>query len=268
MSVNKLKAFAASALLCGLCYLAPGLAQSVRGTEQPSVISPSSPAYPPLAVVTGTRGNVVVQVDVEPDGSVSSARTLEGHPLLRKAAEDAALRWRFNAASISTVRPARLEFVFDILLDESTVTADDSRFVPPNRLALVHKIATISALPRVGGRIPDETCPRHGVDLQLDVVPILYGLPESEIRYANVDLVRIVLRAWQALRHRETYFEAERQRFPNSHMHAYGGCIVGSERKAEVLYCRKCRAIEARWRKSHPNRGPAFAAVISPGNSQ
>jgi hypothetical protein len=98
----------------------------------------------------------------------------------------------------------------------------------------------------------------------LDIVPILYGLPPSDVRYLNVDVVGLLHNLWERLKHRETYYEAVK-RFPESNSIVGGGCMVGYETKAEVLYCQSCRAIELKWRKRHPNRGPEIVAVISSG---
>ena len=59
--------------------------------------------YPKLAKETGTRGPVVVEVVVDQAGSVLSARALSGHPLLRKAAEDAARGWKWNPTRLNGV---------------------------------------------------------------------------------------------------------------------------------------------------------------------
>ena len=252
-----------------LGQVAPALAESVSdGMEQVPVVSANAPKYPPLAVATLTKGNVLVEVTIDPDGKVVSAKAVEGHPLLRNSAEAAAALWRFQANYSSTItRHARLVFVFDIVFVESVETRDDGVFVQPSRFQLTREIATIAPLPRVAGRLQEERCHLHTEELKLGVVPILYGLPGAEIGYNNVDVVSFVHNVLKKLTHRETYFKAEREKFPNSHNHTYGGCIVGYERKAEVLYCRRCREVEAKWRKKHPNRGPEIVAVISGGKS-
>ncbi len=49
------------------------------------------PVYPPLAMAARIKGSVVVEVTVDEEGDVLTVRTLEGHPLLKAAAEKAAL---------------------------------------------------------------------------------------------------------------------------------------------------------------------------------
>jgi len=50
----------------------------------------SRPIYPPMAKQIGASGEVRVQVAVDGNGNVISARAVSGHPLLRAAAESAA----------------------------------------------------------------------------------------------------------------------------------------------------------------------------------
>ena len=53
------------------------------------------PIYPPVAKAAKAEGRVVVEVVVNESGQVESANAVEGHPLLRQAAVDAARQWEF-----------------------------------------------------------------------------------------------------------------------------------------------------------------------------
>ena len=55
------------------------------------------PVYPPLAKQVGAAGQVRVQVSVDANGNVVSARAVSGHPLLRSAAENAARQTKMRA---------------------------------------------------------------------------------------------------------------------------------------------------------------------------
>ncbi len=59
------------------------------------------PIYPPMAKQIGASGQVRVQVSVDGNGNVVSARAISGHPLLRSAAENAARqsKMRIDAAN-------------------------------------------------------------------------------------------------------------------------------------------------------------------------
>jgi len=52
--------------------------------------------YPRMAKAAKVEGTVIVEVQVGGDGRVQTARSIAGHPLLRMAAEKAALQWTFE----------------------------------------------------------------------------------------------------------------------------------------------------------------------------
>jgi TonB family protein len=56
----------------------------------------TEPQYPPAALASHRAGNVVLEVQVAEDGSVSSIRTLSGDPLLAAAATEAVRNWRYQ----------------------------------------------------------------------------------------------------------------------------------------------------------------------------
>lgn len=61
------------------------------------------PEKPPIARVARTAGKVTVAVFVGEDGNVISARAVEGHPLLRSAAVQAAISVKFEPLNVSGV---------------------------------------------------------------------------------------------------------------------------------------------------------------------
>ena len=102
--MNRLFAIA----LMAACLSGTTFAQS-SGTESPGVEFAVAPVFPPIAVAANVSGEVLVEVEVNERGEVRSARSAGGHPLLRKASEDAASRWRFMpSASGEKNRVARL----------------------------------------------------------------------------------------------------------------------------------------------------------------
>jgi len=60
------------------------------------LLSRTEPQYPPEALASHLAGNVVLEVAVNEDGSVSNIRTLSGDPLLAAAAADAVRNWRYQ----------------------------------------------------------------------------------------------------------------------------------------------------------------------------
>ncbi len=60
------------------------------------LLSHAQPQYPPEALAAHLAGNVVLEVEVAEDGSVSQIRTLSGDPLLAAAATEAVRTWRYE----------------------------------------------------------------------------------------------------------------------------------------------------------------------------
>lgn len=64
-------------------------------------ISKPVPPYPQEAKEARASGAVTVQIVVDEEGTVASATAMSGHPLLRAAAEQAALQARFAPTRLS-----------------------------------------------------------------------------------------------------------------------------------------------------------------------
>ncbi|MGH7784147.1 MAG: energy transducer TonB, partial [Candidatus Binatia bacterium] len=56
------------------------------------------PVYSDVARKANIEGKVVVDVTLDPEGNVTSAKAENGHPFLRQAAEEAAKRSKFKPA--------------------------------------------------------------------------------------------------------------------------------------------------------------------------
>jgi protein TonB len=61
------------------------------------------PPYPAAARALGVEGAVSVQVTIDESGNVISAKAVNGHPLLRKVSETAAMSARFGPTFLSEV---------------------------------------------------------------------------------------------------------------------------------------------------------------------
>lgn len=92
--------------------------EPVRVTEQyllSKVLRRAEPIYPLYAALSNTGGKVVVQVVVDVDGSVVSAKAVSGPEILQKPAVDAARKWQFQPKSagelqVKVVGPITFEF--------------------------------------------------------------------------------------------------------------------------------------------------------------
>ena len=171
------------------------IAQTLQ-VEELAVVATAAPVYPPIARAANAQGEVTVSISVNAQGDVVAAQALEGHALLRKAAESAAPKWKFNSLSQkSNTRVGQIIFSFMLKYEEAVEVKDDVIFTPPGHLEFVHKIPIIIPIQKIDGRIPEEYCSLHGEIMRLGVANIHYGLPVVEIGYPN-DLVHI----WQNIR--------------------------------------------------------------------
>jgi protein TonB len=80
---------------------APPRAPISGGVLNGKAISLPKPAYPPIARQAHASGTVVVQVTIDENGNVISARAVSGHPLLQAVAVGAARGARFSPTKLS-----------------------------------------------------------------------------------------------------------------------------------------------------------------------
>lgn len=73
------------------------------GAVNGKAVSLPKPAYPETARAIRAEGAVQIQITIDKDGSVISAKAVGGHPLLRAAAENAARRAKFSPTKLSNV---------------------------------------------------------------------------------------------------------------------------------------------------------------------
>src|SRR5688500_18226330 len=71
------------------------------GVLNGKAISLPKPAYPPIARQAHASGTVVVQVTIDENGNVISARAVSGHPLLQAVSVSAARNARFSPTKLS-----------------------------------------------------------------------------------------------------------------------------------------------------------------------
>jgi TonB family protein len=72
-----------------------------RGVLNDHATSMPKPVYPPEARQANITGSVTVQVTIDEAGDVISAKAVSGHPMLRDAAVDAALKAKFKPLQLS-----------------------------------------------------------------------------------------------------------------------------------------------------------------------
>jgi len=103
--------------------------------DQPLVVQAVAPAYPPIAATAGAAGTVVIEVRLKADGSVSSARVVNGIGVLAAAATNSARRWTFvGTDEQNNPRVVRLMFVFRIMPRDTPKDELLPIFMPPYKV--------------------------------------------------------------------------------------------------------------------------------------
>ena len=72
-----------------------------KGVVNGSAINLPKPEFPAVAKEVNASGVVNVQVLIDEEGNVVSAKAVSGHPLLRQASEQAALGAKFKSTLLS-----------------------------------------------------------------------------------------------------------------------------------------------------------------------
>ncbi|WP_369978535.1 energy transducer TonB [Xanthomonas bundabergensis] len=87
-------------------------ATATAGTQTLRAISTPAPRYPPEALRSGTAGEVLVEITVGTDGSVTNARVLRATParVFDREALNATKRWRFEPVSAPVTTRRTLAF--------------------------------------------------------------------------------------------------------------------------------------------------------------
>jgi TonB family protein len=109
------------------------IAQS-NSSDSPMVISAVAPIYPPIARQARAASDTTVEIEIDREGKVTSAKSKGGHPLFRTVAEEAARRWVFSAASTDTKRKVPLTLSFRILPPKTPVYEATSVYYPPYKI--------------------------------------------------------------------------------------------------------------------------------------
>jgi len=134
-------------ILCTSILLLAPVTATEKVHSGPELMKAVAPVYPLVAIAAGVSGSVVVQVQVDRQGNVTSTRTIDGPKLLRTAAEHTARRWLFSATDEPATREARLVFSFKLVPKDTAVDELSPIFMPPYQVEvkgkpveLIHRI--------------------------------------------------------------------------------------------------------------------------------
>ena len=130
MSKASLFLLCAVLILCGSGSVARNVSEAPN--DQPPVVAAVAPIFPPIARQARVEGDVKVEVKIDKNGTVQSTKIISGHPLVQRASETAATKWRFGSLGQEpSVRTVQLTFRFDCV-DRDKLAADSTiTFIPP-----------------------------------------------------------------------------------------------------------------------------------------
>jgi TonB family protein len=126
-----------ASILVVSCFAASSFTQ----TKPPKVVKYVAPEYPPAARAVMAVGDVVITVKIDKDGKVISSKAESGHPLLRKASEDAAKEWMFSKDKKIGEREVKLTFEFSPEARKNE--KDAAQFKKPYRVIIKGKAPAI-----------------------------------------------------------------------------------------------------------------------------
>jgi TonB family protein len=109
-------------LLCASAQDTDRGAATTDLTPHAVLVELGDPIYPPLARQANVDGKVRVVVTVQPDGS-SSAEVVSGHPMLKQAALESAMKSRFECQNCTAALQYSLVYVFELNYEGDCCTA-------------------------------------------------------------------------------------------------------------------------------------------------
>jgi TonB family protein len=113
--------------------------ESCQTNKPIEVLKYVAPKYPPAAKAVRASGEVIVNVKIDKDGKVVSAKVLSGHPLLQAISAKFAQMWLFSSDNLAE-RECQIVFAF-VLTKKEKLNADILR--KPNRLEVFSDIPTL-----------------------------------------------------------------------------------------------------------------------------
>ena len=60
------------------------------------IVKANPPIYPDLAAMSHIQGKITVKVTISPEGKVTEARMIAGHPIFETSAVDTIKRWKYQ----------------------------------------------------------------------------------------------------------------------------------------------------------------------------
>jgi TonB family protein len=92
--IRRLKSGSLILLACAIAATAQVRVSS--GVTESNLLEKVDPVYPPIAKTARIQGSVVLAVEIDKEGAVTSVQVVSGHPMLATAATDAVKQWRYR----------------------------------------------------------------------------------------------------------------------------------------------------------------------------
>lgn len=152
-----------------------------------TVMSSQQPDYPPLARQARIAGEVKVAVRVSAEGRVESANAVEGHPLLRQAAEECVRSWTFSPQRIdgkAVASETQTVVHFTLPSSDGPSASGNGGVIPPKRITVasaVQKSLLVSA--------PDPVYPPLAAQARIQGTVRFQVIIGADGRVSNLTLV-------------------------------------------------------------------------------
>ncbi|MDQ3755816.1 MAG: energy transducer TonB [Acidobacteriota bacterium] len=172
----------------------PGAPPSPPGGPSQGAVKRVQPDYPPVAKAAGAQGTVEVEVVINENGEVISAKAVRGHPLLHQASVEAARQWQFKPTEVDG-KPAKVtgRVTFNFVLPEKEREPDAPLRVraPVRAPAPPH----VRALPAVPSQEVKETLGKQSIEgVEAEGTRTTMTIPAGAI--GNERSINIVSERW------------------------------------------------------------------------
>jgi TonB family protein len=173
----------------------PKIIRKSGGVLQGSATRRVEPVYPPLAKAARVSGAVVVEMTIDEEGNVMSARAISGHPLLKDAAVEAARGWTFSPTLLQGVSVkviGTITFNFTLVSKEEIEAFKEKVNANPTSPKLHYSLAELYSSDVQYERAIEEY--KQALTLDSSYVEAYIGLGES---YAATDLYEEAIAAYK-----------------------------------------------------------------------
>jgi TonB family protein len=115
------------------------------GVQASKLIRKVIPMYPELAKRAHVEGNVILQVLINEDGTVTNIQVLQSHPLLEQAAIDAVKQWRYSTTLLNGMAiPVQTTVSVEFKLPDTSSSVTEK--APPSEGVIVFGGGTVGGI--------------------------------------------------------------------------------------------------------------------------